>query len=116
VSVADRVEFEVLAQYNPATPEERKAMHKPAGKSASEQASRPRERAIRPLPLPVPGLGRPPYNGPSQPMRPASGAPGSVPSGPVPSGPASAVPYPPGPDPTKGFSPPPATVPDGGAL
>jgi type IV pilus assembly protein PilN len=68
VSVADRVEFELLAEYNPATPEERKATHKASPKSAdeSEAGSRPKAHAIRPLPLPA-GQGRPPYAGPAQP-------------------------------------------------
>jgi type IV pilus assembly protein PilN len=89
VSAADRVEFELLATYNPATPEERKATHKPSLKSSeSEGASHPRVRTIRPLPLPT-RQGRPPYTGPAQPtpMAPRSAPPGTgvVPVPPKPS-------------------------------
>ena len=96
VSVSDRVEFELLAEYNPATPEERKATHKPGPKSAKFAASaneaggvpRPRARALRPLALPA-GQGRPPYNGLAQPapMPPRSAPPGAgfVPPPPKPS-------------------------------
>ena len=78
VSAADRVEFELLAEYNPATPEERKGTHKPSAKSAesiagsparSGETPRPRVRAIRPLALPA-GQGRPPYAGPSPALKP----------------------------------------------
>jgi type IV pilus assembly protein PilN len=96
VSAADRVEFELLAEYNPATPEERKATHKPGPKSARSAesanepvgASHPRARAIRPLAMPT-GQGRPPYPGPVQPapMTPRSAPPGTglVPLPPKPS-------------------------------
>jgi type IV pilus assembly protein PilN len=93
VSVSDRVEFELLAEYNPATPEERKATHKPSpksAKSAKESAGvpRPRARALRPLALPA-GQGRPPYRGPVQPApmapRPAPPGTGFVPLPPKPS-------------------------------
>ncbi len=73
VSAADRVEFELLAEYNPATSEDRKATHKPGTKSAaeSENASKPRIRAIHPLPLPNAGQGRPTYNGQAPALHPA---------------------------------------------
>ncbi len=84
VSVADRVEFELLAEYNPAPPEERKATHKASAKSVesrtgAEDLPKPRVRAIRPLALPPAGQGRPPYTGPAQPvpMTPRSAPPGT---------------------------------------
>jgi type IV pilus assembly protein PilN len=93
VSVADRVEFELLADYNPATPEERKATHRPSLKSTESGGTpRPRGRAIRPLPLPA-GQGRPPYPGPAQTLRPAPKNPRSAPPG------TGFVPLPPKPNP-----------------
>jgi type IV pilus assembly protein PilN len=90
VSVSDRVEFELLAEYNPATSEERKATHKPSPKLAKSVASanepegvaRPRVRALRPLSLPA-GQGRPPYPGPARPApaQPAPLTPRSAPPG-----------------------------------
>jgi type IV pilus assembly protein PilN len=83
VSAADRVEFELLAEYNPATTEERKATRKPNPKSISSreqsEAPRPRARALRPLPLHNAGQGRPPYTGPAQPAprTPRSAPPGT---------------------------------------
>lgn len=96
VSVSDRVEFELLAEYNPATPEERKATHKLNPKSAKSAASaneskgapRPKVR-IRPLAPPA-GQGRPPFTAPVQPapMAPRTAPPGTgfvpVPSKPNP--------------------------------
>jgi type IV pilus assembly protein PilN len=66
VSASDRVEFELLAQYNPASPEERKAMRKPATKSESSGESTTRQ-PVHSLPLQGVGQGRPPYMGHSQP-------------------------------------------------
>ncbi|MGD0628443.1 MAG: fimbrial assembly protein [Terracidiphilus sp.] len=84
VSAADRVEFELLAEYNPATSGEVKATRKPSPKSAesrteSAEAPRPRVRVLRPLPLKPPGQGRPPYTGPGQTLRPAPMIPRSAP-------------------------------------
>jgi type IV pilus assembly protein PilN len=94
VSAADRVEFELLAEYNPATPEERKATRRPNPKSAASrgesEAPRPRVRALRPLALPNAGQGRPPYAGPVQPTPTTQG---SAPPG------TGFVPLPPKPNP-----------------
>lgn len=63
VSAADRVDFDLLAEYNPATPEERKAARKASPKSAdTKEQSTPPSRAARPMPI-QPGV-RPPYLGP----------------------------------------------------
>jgi type IV pilus assembly protein PilN len=76
VSASDRVEFELLAEYNPASPEERKASRKAAVKTedAEEQAGAT-PRGMHPLPLRGAGPGRPPYTGSAQPVNrgPASG-------------------------------------------
>jgi len=70
VSAADRVDFDVQADYNPASPEERKAARKPAAKSQGGMTTRA-PRPLHPLPLPSPGQGRPPYTGtPTQMNRP----------------------------------------------
>jgi type IV pilus assembly protein PilN len=99
VSVADRVEFELLAEYNPATPGERKATHKASPKSTesrgesaarSAQAAGPGVHVPRPLPLHAAGQGRPTYSGPAQNPKPLSMVPKPPPSGPrgvVPGGP-----------------------------
>ncbi len=65
VSASDRFDFDLLAEYNPAKPEERKATRKmkPAsGEKEEMPAGAPR--AARPLPLTPAGPGRPPYTGP----------------------------------------------------
>jgi type IV pilus assembly protein PilN len=68
VTASDRVEFELLAEYNPASPEERKAARKPASQSErSEEAAAPTPRAARPLPLTPVRPGRLPYTGSPQP-------------------------------------------------
>ena len=60
VSASNRVNFELLAEYNPATPEERKAARKTAH-AAEEAARRPAPVAAQP---PPPGNQvRPPYSG-----------------------------------------------------
>jgi type IV pilus assembly protein PilN len=90
VSASDRVDFDVLADYNPATAEERKDNRKAAAKGrAAEAIPTPHPLITRPLnsrplnaqPLPRPGQGRPPYptpmpvpplnRGPSSPNIPA---------------------------------------------
>jgi type IV pilus assembly protein PilN len=64
VSAADRMEFDVLADYNPATSEERKsASRKAAAAKSEEDKSMRAPRPLHPLPLPKPGLGRTPYTG-----------------------------------------------------
>ncbi len=67
-SASDRFDFDILAGYNPATPEERKASHKlkPAAEKM-EQKNSGAPRTVHPLPLPAAGLGRLPYTGQSQP-------------------------------------------------
>jgi len=93
VSASDRVDFDILADYTPASPENRKGAAKKASKLAGE-GDRPASsrRTARPQPLnpapltPVPsspaGQGRSPYPGPAQPMH---GPPGGVPINQVPS-------------------------------
>ena len=82
VSASNRVDFDLLAEYNPALPGERKAAKKPApgreelGGQTAQRAAHPLAGPV-PIPLPrmgqglspdrVPGPGRPPYTGPSQP-------------------------------------------------
>jgi type IV pilus assembly protein PilN len=95
VSAEDRVQFDLLAEYNPATPEDRKASKKPVKKLAdSEESPRPAAHPMHPLPLHGAGQGRPPYTGPNtgpaQPVYPARTAPGAINSGPgVPPRPAN---------------------------
>jgi len=69
VSAADRVDFDVQADYNPASPEERKAAsRKAAAKREDEMPTRTPRPVVRPLPLPAPGQSRPPYTGVPAPM------------------------------------------------
>jgi type IV pilus assembly protein PilN len=64
VSAQDRVEFELAADYNPATPEERKAARKAPIKLPEPLPQFPApSRSTRPV-VPAPGVGRPPYVGP----------------------------------------------------
>jgi type IV pilus assembly protein PilN len=73
VSASDRFDFDLLAEYNPATPEERKAMHKlKASGEGAELKSGASPRPLHPLPMPVAGQGRPPYTGPAQPLNPGT--------------------------------------------
>jgi type IV pilus assembly protein PilN len=71
VTAGDRVEFDVLADYNPATAEERKATHKVAAKpTAAEGRTGSAPRPLHPSPLPLnQNQGRPPYTGVSQPVQ-----------------------------------------------
>jgi type IV pilus assembly protein PilN len=70
VSMSDRVDFDLLADYNPATTEASNASPKSAGKSGDSQgASRPGGHSIHPLPIPA-AQARPPYAGHSQPPNP----------------------------------------------
>jgi type IV pilus assembly protein PilN len=67
VSASDRFDFDLLADYNPAGPEERQAMRKakPSGERAGPKAGA----TPRPLhPRPMAGQGRPAYTGPAQPQ------------------------------------------------
>jgi len=64
VSASDHFDFDLLADYNPAGPEERKAMRK-AKPSGEATESKTRSRPLHPVPLPTPGQGRPPYTGPA---------------------------------------------------
>lgn len=68
VSVADRVDFDVQADYNPATTEERKAASRRAAAKREDETSRSLPRPVHSLPLPAPGQGRPPYTGTPNPM------------------------------------------------
>lgn len=86
-SSADRVQFDLLAEYNPASPEARTTARKPSKKSAdSEELPRPASRSVHSLPLHGAGQGRAPYNGPVQPANPAANIP-QRPSYPPPGGP-----------------------------
>jgi type IV pilus assembly protein PilN len=68
VSASNRVQFDVLAEYNPALAGERKAARKPASKSEdSKESATHTPRSIRPVPAPVVAPGRPPYSGTSTP-------------------------------------------------
>ena len=68
VSASNRVQFDVLAEYNPASPEERKTTRKPAAKSEGlRQLPAHAPRSVRPLPLPAVVPGRSPYTGAVQP-------------------------------------------------
>jgi type IV pilus assembly protein PilN len=105
VSVSDRVDFDLLADYKPALPEEHSTFRKPARKSGdSEGSSRPRSHSILPLPLPAGGQGRPPYTGRSQPVNPRpvnqepinSGPKNPEPQNPGPKNPGPVNPAPPG--------------------
>ncbi|HXR38239.1 MAG TPA: hypothetical protein VN776_04075 [Terracidiphilus sp.] len=89
VSASDRFDFDLLAEYNPAALEERKATRKL--KAAGEESGRAptaAPRAVHPLPQTPAGQGRPPYIGPVQPVNRgpagrspiAPGAPPPVPS------------------------------------
>jgi type IV pilus assembly protein PilN len=79
VSAEDRVQFDLLAEYNPATPEDRTAGKKPVKKSAdAEESSRPAARPIHPLRLHGAGQGRTPYPGPLQPVDPGRATPSAM--------------------------------------
>ena len=103
VSVSDRVDFDLLADYNPASPEESKESAKPAGKSSDSEGLSKRGRRPIPVLLAPAGQGRPPYAGHSQPPspRPLNSAPKSpLPMNqrqlsPVPLSPAGKTTYPP---------------------
>ena len=77
VSASNRVNFELLAEYNPSTAEERKAIRK-AAHAAEIAASQPPPALIAAHPLPV-TQGRPPYNGAPQPANPQASAPQPAP-------------------------------------
>jgi type IV pilus assembly protein PilN len=86
VSPSNRFEFDLLADYNPATPQEAKALNKPAKKLVnSDQVERPTPRAIRPLSMPPTTQPRPPYTGPTQSTMPGAPAPKHAKSPPPPS-------------------------------
>lgn len=91
VSASDRVQFDLLAAYNPANTVEHDSEVSPSGKPARRSAKpeampMPAPHAVRPMPLN--GRSRPPYTGPASPV-PGAGA-GPAPnsgSSPVPGGP-----------------------------
>jgi type IV pilus assembly protein PilN len=93
-SAADRVQFDLLAEYNPATPADRTASKKPVKKSAgSEDSSRPAARPTHPLPQGGVGQRRQPFTVPAQPVYPGRAAPGAIKPGPgVPPRPANSQP------------------------
>jgi len=92
-SMADRVAFDLLAEYNPASEQERKATRKPIAKLESiDDETAPSPRPVHPLPLPQAGQGRPPYAGQARPMNPASVNPASVSPGPRHATPMNPVP------------------------
>jgi type IV pilus assembly protein PilN len=121
VSVSDRVDFDLLADYKPATSEESNASTKPAGKSGdSEGLGRPASHSIHPLPSPAAGQGRPPYMGHSQPPNPRPLNPAPQNSGSLSSGPKTVAPMNPQPinpvsvSPAGSPAPSPAKPPPGG--
>jgi len=78
-SASDRVAFDLLAEYNPASGQERKATRKSAGKSgADEDQATVTPHSIHPLRLPAAGEGRPPYSGQARPVTSASPNPGPL--------------------------------------
>jgi type IV pilus assembly protein PilN len=66
-SAEDRVDFNVLAEYNPATPEERKANRKQPSKSENSEGPRRAQRSIHSQPLNPRPQGRPSFAAPVQP-------------------------------------------------
>jgi len=71
VSAADRVDFDLLAEYNPAPLEERKTARRVELKLAdSIHHPAATARPLQPLPLPTPGAERVPYKGPPNPINP----------------------------------------------
>jgi type IV pilus assembly protein PilN len=89
VSASDRVEFDLLAQYNPASPDERNTTGNASGKTvrksgASDESDGSAPHSALPKPLRGVGQGRPPYTGTSHPVNPRSVNPGAKsPSGPA---------------------------------
>jgi len=70
VSASDRFEFDVLADYNPATPEERKAIKKSAPKKEAGGSAAPKPLPLHPVvPMPLAGQTRQPYTGVARPMQ-----------------------------------------------
>jgi type IV pilus assembly protein PilN len=69
VSAEDRVDFDVLAEYNAATAGERKANRKQSSKTNESGGTVPARHSVRPLPLNPRTQGRPPYAG-SRPTQP----------------------------------------------
>jgi hypothetical protein len=70
------VQFDLLAEYNPAPPEDRTTTRKPARRLPdSEGVPRSASRSTHPLPLHGAGQGRPPYSGPVQPKNPGRASP-----------------------------------------
>ena len=89
VSASNRFEFDLLADYNPATPDERKAVKRPAKKLAdSDEIRRPTRNTVRPLSRPSAAQPRQPYTGPAQPTMPHAMPPDSGRSLPRPQPPA----------------------------
>jgi type IV pilus assembly protein PilN len=74
VSAEDRVQFDLLADYNPATPEERAAAKKAARRL--EDSENPAAHPLHPLPSRGAGEVRPPHSGPVRPTDPGRAAPG----------------------------------------
>jgi type IV pilus assembly protein PilN len=74
VSASNRVQFDVLAEYNPALPGERKAARKPVSKlEDSKESATHTPRSVRPVSAPAIAPGRPHYSGTSHPVRPHAG-------------------------------------------
>ena len=73
VSASDRVDFELLADYTPATPGDRKPVHKAALKSGQNGQPASSQRPARAVPRMPAAQGRPPYPGAVQPMNQAPG-------------------------------------------
>jgi hypothetical protein len=99
------VAFDLLAEYNPASEQERKTTRKSAAKpEADEDQTTAAPRSLHPLPLPAAGLGRPPYAGQAHPVNPGSLNPGRLRAAPMKPAPLNAGPKVPSvaPNPTAG--------------
>jgi|HubBroStandDraft_5_1064220.scaffolds.fasta_scaffold97532_2 type IV pilus assembly protein PilN len=79
VSAEDRVQFELLADYNPATPEERAAAKRAARKR--DESDNPAAHPLHPLSKRGAGQIRPPYTEPAQPLNPSRANRGTTNSG-----------------------------------
>jgi type IV pilus assembly protein PilN len=82
VSASNRVNFDLLAEYNPAAPDERGgSKRRPGNQERPDDSYDVQPRSVRPAAghtvVPAPGAGRPPYTGSPRPvlLHPATGGP-----------------------------------------
>ena len=86
VSPSNRFEFDLLADYNPATPQEARALSRPARRLVdADQTERPTPRVVVPHTMPSSPRPRPPYTGSPQSTMPGALAPQPGKSPPPPS-------------------------------